>query len=74
MDRRENKPNATLSKPIVIGNDVFIGARSIILKGVTIGYRTVIGAGSVVTLDVPSDCIVVGNSARVVRHLEPQSN
>ena len=74
LDRRENKPNATLSKPIVIGNDVFIGARSIILKGVTIGDRAVIGAGSVVTQGVPSDCIVAGNPARVVRHLEPQSN
>ena len=46
---------------------MFIGARSIILKGVTIGDRAVIGAGSVVSKDVPADCIVAGNPAKVVR-------
>jgi acetyltransferase-like isoleucine patch superfamily enzyme len=54
-------------KPIVIGDDVFIGANSIILKGVTIGDRAVIGAGSVVSRDVPSDCIAAGNPACIVR-------
>ena len=54
-------------KPIVIGDDVFIGAQSIILKGVTIGDRAIIGAGSVVTKDVPADSIVAGNPAVEVR-------
>lgn len=53
--------------PITIGNDVFIGARSIILKGVTIGDAAIIGAGSVVTKDVPAGAIAAGNPAKIVR-------
>lgn len=60
----------TVSKPITIGNNVFIGARSIILKGVTIGDGAVIGAGSVVSRDVQSNTIVAGNPAVVVRNIE----
>ena len=53
--------------PIVIEDDVWMGAHCIVLKGVRIGARSVIGAGSVVTKDIPSDSIAVGNPARVVR-------
>jgi len=55
------------TKPITIGDDVFIGANSIILKGVTIGDRAVIGAGSVVTRDIPADCIAAGNPAIIIK-------
>ena len=55
------------TKPIIIGDDVFIGANAMILKGVTIGDRAVIGAGSVVTKDVPADCIAAGNPAVIVK-------
>ena len=72
-DRREGGDDKKGVAPVVIGNDVFIGARSIILKGVTIGDRAVIGAGSVVSKDVPADCIVAGNPARVVRLLQEDS-
>lgn len=51
-----------------IGNDVWIGFRSIILSGVTIGDGAVIGAGSVVSRDVPAYAIVVGNPARLIRY------
>jgi len=54
------------SKPVKIGRGCFIGARSIILKGVTLGDRVIIGAGSVVTKDVPAYSIAAGNPARVV--------
>lgn len=55
------------SAPIHIESDVLIGARCIILKGVTIGARSVIGSGSVVTKSIPPDCIAAGNPARVIR-------
>ena len=68
-DRCERRNEKILSAPITIGNDVFIGARSIILKGVTIGDRSVIGAGSVVTKDVPADSVVAGNPATLIKKL-----
>lgn len=52
--------------PIVIENHVLIGARCIILKGVTIGHGSVIGAGSVVVKDIPANCIAAGNPCRVI--------
>lgn len=54
------------TRPIQIGDDVFVGANAIILKGVTIGDRAIIGAGSVVTMDVPADAIAAGNPAKQV--------
>ena len=58
------------TRPVVIGNDVFIGMHSLILKGVTIGEGSVVGAGSVVVNDLPPRCIAAGNPARVIRMLE----
>jgi maltose O-acetyltransferase len=54
-------------KPVEIGSDVWIGSGALILPGVRIGSRTVIGAGSVVTRDVPEDVFAAGNPCRVVR-------
>jgi acetyltransferase-like isoleucine patch superfamily enzyme len=56
-------------KPVVIGNGTWVGARAIVLPGVTIGSRVVVGAGAVVTKDVPDEVFVAGNPARVVRQL-----
>lgn len=54
------------SSPIIIEDDVFIGMNCIILKGVTIGARSIIAAGSVVTKSIPPDCIAGGNPAKVI--------
>ena len=56
-------------KPVTIGSDVWVGGGAIILPGVRIGSRTVIGAGSVVTRDVPDDVLAVGNPCQVIRRL-----
>ncbi len=55
------------SSPIVISDNVWIGERSVILKGVTIGENSIVGIGSVVTKNVPPNCIVAGNPAVVVK-------
>jgi acetyltransferase-like isoleucine patch superfamily enzyme len=59
------------SKPVEIGDDVWIGIGAIILKGVKIGRGARIGAGAVVTNEVPSDASVVGNPARFISQGEP---
>jgi maltose O-acetyltransferase len=59
-------------KPVVIGDDVWVGAGALILAGVTIGSRSIIGAGSVVTRDIPDDVLAVGNPCRVVRRLNDE--
>lgn len=57
------------AEPIIIEDNVFIGTGSIVLKGVRVGKNSVIGAGSVVTKDVPPDSIVAGNPAKLLRGL-----
>ena len=69
--RREHPTDNPLGSPINIEDDVFIGARALILKGVRIGRGAVVGAGSVVTRDVKAEDIVAGNPARVVRSINP---
>ena len=56
-------------KPIIIGNDVWIGFNSIIMKGVSIGDGAIIAAGSVVTKDVPAFSIVGGNPAKIIKSI-----
>jgi acetyltransferase-like isoleucine patch superfamily enzyme len=63
----EQKDRPGHSAPIVLEEDVWLGARVIVLKGVTIGRSAVVGAGSVVTRDVPPRAVVAGVPARVVR-------
>ncbi len=67
---RQVEPNAGFSAPVVIDDDIFIGMNCLVLKGVHIGKGSVIGAGSVVTGDIPSGVIAAGNPARVIRRLE----
>lgn len=65
-DGRRWRRDGVLTAPIVIGDNVFLGARSIVLKGVTIGDNAVVGAGSVVVNDVPVNAVAAGTPARVV--------
>lgn len=58
------------SRPVIIGDDVLIGTNAIILKGVHIGDRAIIGAGSVVSCDVPADEVWAGNPAYKIKSLE----
>ncbi len=70
LDAERRNQGLEYAYPIRIGNNVWIGAHSVILPGVTIGDHVVIGAGSVVTKDIPSYSLAVGNPCRVIRSLE----
>jgi acetyltransferase-like isoleucine patch superfamily enzyme len=63
----EQREVAPTSAPVIIEDHVWIGSRVIILPGVFVGHHSVVGAGSVVTKDIPANCLAVGNPARVVR-------
>jgi acetyltransferase-like isoleucine patch superfamily enzyme len=63
-DPRSGKP-----KPVVIGDNVWLGANSVVLKGVTIGANSVIGINSVVTKDIPANVVAAGNPCRVIKEL-----
>jgi maltose O-acetyltransferase len=69
MDFKERASGLEYAKPIVIGEDVWVGGSAVICPGVEIGSRSIIGAGSVVTKDIPSDVFAAGNPCRVIRKL-----
>ena len=69
-DSHSTGEGRTPTKPITIGDHVLIGARCIILKGVTIGEGAVVAAGSIVTKDVEPHTLVAGNPARFVRNVD----
>lgn len=66
-DRLSNNMGQTKVSPVLIKEGAFIGARSIIMKGVTVGRHSIIGAGSVVTMSVPDNVVVCGNPAIIIR-------
>jgi maltose O-acetyltransferase len=68
----ERRKSFESAKPITIGSDVWVGGGAIICPGVSIGDRSVVGAGSVVTRDIPPDVVAAGNPARVLRVLPPE--
>lgn len=70
LDVQHRNDGYVTGRPIVLKDNVWIGGSVTILPGVTIGENSVIGAGSVVTKDIPANVIAAGNPARVIRHLE----
>ncbi len=69
IDYVQRNEGLEFAYPITIGNDVWIGANVTVLPGVTIGNNCVIGAGSVVTKDIPSNCIAYGNPCKKQREI-----
>ena len=69
IDAGVRRQGREFARPVTIGSDVWVGGGAIICPGVTIGDRTVIGAGSVVTRDLPPDVFAAGNPCRVIRSL-----
>ncbi|MFI1467788.1 acyltransferase [Streptomyces wuyuanensis] len=74
VPRRFEPESRAAAAPVVIGDDVFLGARSIVLKGVEIGAGTVVGAGAVVTSSLPPGVVAGGVPCRVLRPLAPASH
>jgi len=70
MDYESRKKGYEIAKPIVIEEGVWLAANVIVLGGVTIGARSVIGAGSVVTKDIPADSFAAGNPCKVIRKID----
>jgi maltose O-acetyltransferase len=66
----EQRRREEFGKPVTIGDDVWVGGGAIILPGVTIGSRSVIGAGSIVTRDIPGGVFAAGNPCRVIRAID----
>lgn len=71
LSAEERRSGLESGQPITIGEDVWVGGAAVICPGVTIGSRSVIGAGSVVTRDIPEGVFAAGNPCRVIRVLEP---
>ncbi len=70
IDPKLRKSGKEMAYPITIGDNVWIGGSCIILPGVTIGKNTVIGAGSIVTKNIPDNVVAVGNPCRVIKDIE----
>ena len=67
---RKEVPDLELTAPIAVGDDVYIGVNAVILPGVTIGNRCIIGAGAVVTKSIPGNSVAVGVPAKVVKTVD----
>lgn len=73
LDAQQRRSGLEAGHPITIGNDCWIGGSVIINPGVTVGERSVIGAGSVITKDIPADVFAAGNPCRIIRCLNSAS-
>ena len=67
---RKEIPDLEITKPISLGNDVYVGNNAIFMPGVHVGNRVVIGAGAIVTKDIPDNSVAVGVPARVIKSVD----
>lgn len=72
--RQDNEDYYELAFPVSIGNNVWIGGKAVICPGITIGDSSVIGAGSVVTKNVPANVVVAGNPAKIIREMSDEND
>lgn len=70
LDPIERSSGYEYGKPVKIGNNVWLGGRSVVCPGVTIGNNVVVAAGAVVTKDVPDNVVVGGNPAKIIKNIE----
>ena len=70
IDKDIRNKGLEYATPIIVGNDVWFGGNVTVLPGIKIGNNVVIGAGSVVTKDIPNNCIVAGNPCKIIRKIE----
>ena len=68
-DAHYEDPRTSPPKPIVIEDNVFLGANVVVKKGVTIGENSVIGMNSIVTKSIPANCVAVGNPCKVIKQV-----
>lgn len=69
LQHYENDDSNLKEMEVIIEDNVWLGANAIVLKGVTIGENSIVGAGSVVTKNIPPNCIVVGNPAKIISEI-----
>jgi len=74
IDPKRRNTGIEWAEPVTIGNSVWIGGDATILPGVTIGDNVVVGAGAVVARDVPDSVVVVGNPARIIKHIDVEAD
>lgn len=74
LDAAERARGLQWAAPITLGNQVWLGGQTVVMPGVTIGDRTVVGAGSVVTRSLPADVVACGNPCRISRALPPATS
>lgn len=74
LDPVERAAFIETARPVILGRNVWIGGAAVLLPGVSVGDNAVVGAGSVVTKDVPAGCVVAGNPAKVIRRITAEEN